>query len=518
MPRGDVRIELVPPIRGLRADMPRHLVPDGYLTDGSNALVRYGAVVVRPGVSAITTAPSANRVMGLIYYVDHTDVDQVVAGTSASLHLFNGIVWSNITGTALTGGNDNQVRFSVFQISNATRLIAVNDADVPQVYTGSGTFAALGGSPPIAKCITSAFQRVILGNVTVSGVRRGSSMWISGFQDSTSWSSTNEVTLSDTNDLIVEIKALNTQAFAVYKDRSQWIGIGTGNIFPFIFELRDQQPGPVSPASVVQAESSHYYLGQDGDIYRFDGNRCTSIGAAVKPVIQTDVDFVLANRAHGFYDPFYREIYWFWPTTQGPNQTSGIVYRLPYGDLPGAFSTLLSYAMILTASSQWRRLSTVSWNSLTGTWDDLGNTYPTWNIFGGAQTYSGILGDSTGQVSEYGLTGGDNGQAFSAQWDFPFRALTGVGENVRVDAIESMFRNAVAGTTANIILVTSNTMDTNGTAETAQSVNLNSGSRLRATYENVVGRFVSVRHTMTGLLGLQEYRGGTLFVYKRGED
>lgn len=519
MPRGDIRVELVPAIRGIRTDLPRHLVPDGYFTAGSNVILRSGATIVRPGFTPVVSgAPFTVRVMGLVYYRDHTDTARLIAASTGGFALWTGSTWSTITGSALTGAASDQVQFVPFIISNATRLIAVNDVDVPQAYTGTGNFAALGGSPPIAKTVTTAFQRVILGNVTVGGTRRGASLWISGFQDSTSWNADDQVSLTDAGDSIVCVKAWNSQSFAIYMDRSQWVGIGAGNIFPFIFELRDQQPGPVSPNCVVQAENAHYYIGQDGDVFKFDGNKCIAIGTSVRRAIQDDLNFSLQARVHGFYDALNREIWWYWERNGSTTRYGGITYRLPYGEIQGAFSPLHEYAAAISASAWWREISSVTWDNLTGTWDDIADIYPTWDSFGGAQQYGGVIGTSAGQVHKAGVSGGDNGAILEATWEIPFRALAGLGEVVRVDVVESMFKQASSPITVSITLLTSDTMNSDGTEVTAQNVDISGSGKLRATYENTTARFVSVRHSMSGFIGLQEYRGGTIFAYKRGEE
>lgn len=518
MPRGDVRIQIDPSIRGLRTDLPTHLVPDGYLIGGSNVVCRDGVIITRAGLDPIvSTAPSANRVMGLLFYQDHTETNRLIAGTTAGFHLYTGgTSWSNITGSALTGGTGDQVRFAVFKLSNNTRVIAVNDVDAPQLWSGSGNFATLGGTPPIAKCVTSAFQRVILGNVTVSGVRRSSSLWISGFQDHTVWSSTNEVSLPDTGDSIVEVRSLNDQVFAIYKDRSQWVGIGAGSIFPFVFELRDQQVGPVSPASVVTAENKHYYLGQDGNFYSFDGSRCMAIGTHVRRTVQADIDWSNGGQAHGHFDLRNREIIWYWPNTVGG--TGGIVYRLETSDIPAAFSPLLSFSFILSASTDWLELGGLAWNDLTSyTWNNIAITYPTWDSFGGSSRPGLVIGRSNGQVYKTGDSGTDDGNSFLAEWQTPFKSYAGPGAMNRVDVIESFFKQETSSVTAEIILVGSTTMNSSGTEQTAQSIDLSSSSRLRATYEDVQDRFISIKHKIPSTSGGREYRGSVLYLYGRGE-
>lgn len=517
MPRGTIRIPLDPPMRGLRTDIPKHLVPDGYLVGGKNVLCRDGVILVRPGQIRVTTSPpSVDSVMGGIFYEDHIQAERTIIGTTAGFHLYNGTSWADITGSALTGGLANQVRFAAFPFANSTRIIAVNDIDAPQVYTGTGNFAALAGSPPIAKDVTVAFERVILGNVTVGGTRQSSSLWVSGFQDTTAWSALREVNLPDAKDSIVAVRSLNPQVFAVYKDWSQWVGIGTGGLFPFVFELRGNQAGPVSPASVVVAENVHYYIGQDGDVYRFDGDRATAIGGSIKRLIQSDMYWVNRGRTHGAFDPLNREVWWFWESGLSGSPTVGITYRLPYEDIPGAFSTLHYYARPLSASFGWRLTTVLTWDGLTGTWDKL--PYPTWDSMLMRGRPALLTGGVNGQVYNFGLGRGDDGFSYEAVWDLPWRQIAGPGENTRVDAIESFFKLEGTGMYTEIILIKSDTLSSDeGTVATPQSVLLTSGEKLRAKYYNEEARFVAVRHRIPFAMGNHQYRGGVLYVYHRGE-
>lgn len=522
MPRGDVRIPLLPPIRGIRFDFPKHLVPDGYFSDGQNVLPRNGVTLIRPGMSKLTAAaPGSTSIMGGIYYKDNTQTSRIVAASTTDFFSYSGAVWSTITGSALTGTASDQIRFSVFPFSTTTRVVAVNDKDAPQVWPGSGNFAALGGSPPIAKTVTTAFQRMILGNVTISGTRRGSSLWISGFQDPTLWPAVNQVDLPDTGDVIVDVRALNNQVFAIYKENSVWVGIGAASIFPFVFDLRAKQPGPVSPYAVVEVENSHYYLANDGSIYRFDGNAATNVGTRIRGLIQTDVDWSNKAKVHGFYDSLNREIWWFWPSLNNAVGFNGLVYRLPYEDYPDAFSPLQSYSLNTTSSWTWNITTGTTWNPglSTYTWNGVSfaTVYPTWTSFTNVGTAGTLVGGSTGDVYQFGQTGGDSGNAIAAFWELPLRPLAGDGENMQIDVIESFFKKAAQTTNVNIVLVTSDTLNDSGTQAAAQAVDISSGSKLRASYYNTLARYVAVRHSMTGSIALNEYRGGMLYVYRRQE-
>lgn len=509
-------------MRGFRSDLPKHMIPEGFLSDGQNVVSRNGVLLVRPGFSLLDPQSAAtDRVMGGVYYRDNTQSDHVVIGTRTKFHHFDGTTWSDITGSALTGSASNQVRFTVFPFSATTRVISVNDIDVPQVYNGSGTFGALGGSPPIAKCVTTTFQRIILGNVTVSGTRRASSIWISAFQDPTTWLAANQADLPDTGDVIVEVKALSNQTFAIYKERSQWVGFGAGNIFPFTFSLQSQQPGPVSPGSVVQVEEVHYYIGLDGGIFRFDGTRTLPIGNRVRRLIQSDLDLTNMAQTHGFYDPTNREIWWFWPSSNRVDGFDGLVYRLSYDDVPDAFSPLQAYGKLLTASFPWRVLTSVTWSpglsSFVWNGSSFNSTYPTWQSFGVTNQFGTLVADSVGKTYSFNKQGGDDTLGITAYWEYPLRPLSGVGENARIDVIESNFKQAGSSITVSIIAVTSDALEDEGTPATAQSVDISSASKLRATYYDLQARYASVKHFIQNAVSDVEYRGSVLFVYKREE-
>ena len=107
MPRGSVRIPLDPPTRGMRADLPKHMIPDGFLAGGKNVLCRDGEILVRPGqIRVSSTVPSVNSVLGGLFYEDHTQTERLLIGTTNGFHLYT-TSWSDITGSALTGGLDN---------------------------------------------------------------------------------------------------------------------------------------------------------------------------------------------------------------------------------------------------------------------------------------------------------------------------------------------------------------------------------------------------------------------------
>ena len=153
MPRGLVPIPIEPPEGGVRKDKPFHRVPQGYLPDSENMMIRDGVLIMRPGfIELVATAPSANRVMGLAFYKNPDLAQKIVAATKVGAAKFEGTTWTDITGAAFTGTDSNQVRMVPYNTGGTTLLIFVNDKDATQKWDGgAGNYAALGGTPPIAR-------------------------------------------------------------------------------------------------------------------------------------------------------------------------------------------------------------------------------------------------------------------------------------------------------------------------------------------------------------------------------
>src|SRR5688572_11644835 len=110
MPRGDKRLTIDPPTKGLKTDTPPHLIPDGHLAEGLNALCRDSAIVTRPGYGRISDGadPFADPAMGLLAYTDQNGTAlKAWAVSRTKVSEWNGSTWTDRTGGVnLTGSND----------------------------------------------------------------------------------------------------------------------------------------------------------------------------------------------------------------------------------------------------------------------------------------------------------------------------------------------------------------------------------------------------------------------------
>lgn len=483
-------------------------------------IVRDSALIARPGYEALTTsAPFTNAGIGGIYYTDNALSAKMFAASLTKIKEFDGTNWTDRTGTDLTGDEDDQGRMALFQTSTTSTVLFTNNQDTPRKLVSGSTSANLGGLGAIqaARDVTVCFQRAILGNVILSGTRAPSTLMISDKDNPESWPAANQVDLSDTNDTIVAVRVLNNQMFAVYKDFSVWVGIGAPNVYPFTFEMKGSVPGPVSPSSVVAAYGKHYYLGQDGIPYSFDGQTVQPIGTSIAAALQGEINFLKGPRVHGFFDRFNSEIWWFYVSTgsSSDHPNAGICYSL----LDGAWSAPLRFTHNLAASWEWKANTTFGWDDLSSyTWDDVGGTYPTWNSFPQQSQLLSIVVDSAGTAYKFGGAAQDAGSDFAAHFTLPTRDYAGAGQKVRVDAVESYWGQTSDSRTMQTTLYLTSTLADSGTAQAAQSFDLNNAADQKvAEYSGAEGRFAAVRFNLPNAHGLDEFRGMTIYYYRRSE-
>ena len=515
MPRGLVPIPIEPPEGGVRKDKPFHRVPQGYLPDSENMMIRDGVLIMRPGfIELVATAPSANRVMGLAFYKNPDLAQKIVAATKVGAAKFEGTTWTDITGAAFTGTDSNQVRMVPYNTGGTTLLIFVNDKDATQKWDGgAGNYAALGGTPPIARDVLVSAYRLVLMNVIESGTRSPSRVRVSAFNDAETWPASLTIDLSSTPDTIVGGAQLSRTAFGVLKDESQWIGIAQGGLNPFRFELIDTAPGPVSPAAIVQRFGAHYYMGQDGSFFKFDGIRSKDIGKTIHRYIIDTMDFTFKDQVQGVYRKRDRQIWWYYTEKGGSGIKLGVSLHLDTGRFEP-----LRFGESITASAKAEDISVLGIDDLTGTIDGLDTTYPTIDSMGGSTSPAELIGAADGQVHKQGIASGDNVAAISAFWTLPLLPYGGHGKVTRHDAFDTFFKKTGNSVSVSVSFGKSDTLAAAPVFNPVQVIDISVDQRHKLTEKDLEGRFVTVKHSLNSNQGDIEWQGGQLYVSSKGVD
>jgi len=335
------------PNAGLQADRnPRTVDPNG-LWDVQNFLYQDKGLRVRPGFVKHSTTMSS-RVMGLVQY-DHEEEElRLVAGHVTGWAVYNRATqaWDDITEAenALTGGTNAQQVFRVFVQGGVTYIVGTNGADVPKKWAGTKTgevwdsYADIGGTPPVSRCMAVAHERIILGNCVGYG---HDALVCSANQDMNSgWDSALQVRLSDTPGAIIALLERGNLMLDVFKEDAIYSGIARVTPAPFEFEMRKANiPGPVSPLSVVPLPNGNCaWLANDSSVQVYDGSVLEPFGGPqewhrIQKAVLRTIDTNRKDRAWGAFNSEQGLLLFAYPQRDTQDISGGILIDIANGSV-----------------------------------------------------------------------------------------------------------------------------------------------------------------------------------------
>ena len=519
MPRAQQPVAIAPPTQGIHVGIVEPQVPEGYLWKSQNMIPRFGIFRTRPGLQRSAPTGPGGRVTGGIFFKDNQNPPQthVVAATTANLFQLAGNAYADITGppTPLTGSADDQSRFAYFPSGGSNFVIMTNNHDLPRAWDGvAPTFSVLGGSPPIARDITTCFNRVLLANVVEGGIRSPSRVRISDFNNPASWSlgTGNLIDLTDSDDDLVGIRAITRTAAIAYKDNSLWIFTGQAGTFPFRVEvLEPARPGPMSPSAVVVAQGVHWYLGNDYRIYQVTPLGAQDVSSQADKELQARVRTTTKTRVWGVYRKLDQQVWWFFPGTgTDPDQAVSI-------DTHTGAIHFHQFSQALTAGWAGDSVAGIQWTDLLPfRWNTIAATYPSWASMGGTLVPTEFIGSVGGQVYRFLYDRDDDSTPIAMRWEMPPRSLAGPQKSTAFDAIENSFEQVTNGPLITVSVgVTNSLAEAAGPTYTPLSEPHDTTSTLKQTLAPlsplaIEGQFMNVKFEATSSVPVK-WKGSLLY-------
>jgi hypothetical protein len=352
----DIKTEFLVPTLGERNEIPDNEVPIGALRVCQNMYRNEkGRLVIRPGFGLSSTGTNpGTRIMGLHHFRTASGGEINVAATQTGVWSFTGGSWTDITGNALTGDTHDHVRFTTFGVSGVYKTIIMNGVDATKIWNGSDpTYSDLGGSPGVAIDGAVAANRLMI-LVAPDLIK------ISEFNNPEIWPSGGgyNARLIDTGDLLVGLGRLNRTSVGILGEESQWIARAQSSGSPFRFERIAERPGPLSAAVIVVVGGVIYYLGEDYNVYKFDGQVCVPVGFAMWPYVRDTIDREHRKMSHGTFMEGLNKVFFLFPQSGSSSPDRGIYFDVTSGEMGR-----LVYSGI-TASARIRVATGVTWDSL----------------------------------------------------------------------------------------------------------------------------------------------------------
>lgn len=481
------------PRRGVLRNFPIYETPEDALYDGLNVVVRGGVLIPRPGLGLHSATSLLDRPMGAFitttlaagaFQADafQNDAFQVtgegsnvfiLAGTTRRIWVYRANNWSDITNTLLTGTAVNQVRFTGLVIAGVIYTVIVNGIDAPRQWdNSSATVSNVSGSPPVFADVATLSDRVI-GIIPPFTVRWGNALNLG------SWPASNFRDVADTMDRVIAIRNMGTLGGALYKENSIWsvIPLGGTDAGFFRFELRGFYKGPASPAAVVDANGTHYYLTTSGRVGAWNGTAHDWVADGVWELIRNDLDASNMNRAFGIYEPQFDELYFAYPRVGDSGDLKGglVIQRpRPRDGILDHIAFPIRFAVPISCGTDLRLESN---KALIFRSDTFRSHF--------------VEGPIDGDVN------------FSGFWQ-PGLTMVPAQMPYRIEEMEVFARRQPGGGTLTLKPVFSNLLDTTGgTVGAGTTVDLAAAANVRDVKgTDIRGRFLGLRHEFTTPIAL----------------
>lgn len=423
--KGSLTMTFGVPNNGLVTNIPPHQIGPNALVGGQNMFVDLdGMFKCRRGLQLVGSPLSpVEQVMGFGFYEDNNGLFYPTAGTPTRWQVQEAGIWTDVSGgTLLTGTTVDPVRFTQFASSGTNYLIGCNNNNIMYVWnSGAASYSSISASP-IAKDVLTLGNRVVAFNTVESATRYPFRVRWSAINDHTTWAAGNYADLIDSGCSIVGAAMTSRISAVIYRQYAGWyvqaVAGGDANAFAFDrIPAGDHMTGPVSPASIVIAEGSHFYFGLDGRVYQFNGTSIEPISDPVDPILRQLYNNAAPTNCSSCYVPAYRQLVFFFTGGTDLLPQHAIVFDLRRG----VFEPIWFFADPITASAEMRvSSSNINWN----TWVTASDTWLTipwasWSTIPAAGT--GLVcyaGDNAGNISLFGVANSDNGVSipYYAQW------------------------------------------------------------------------------------------------------
>ncbi len=202
----------------------------------------------------------------------------IYAGDATKLYRLNGMSFADVSSATYTGQGDDMWEFAQFN----SKLIATNFADVMQIATiGSGSFAALSGTPPKARHIGIVREFVVVGNTNDSDGNVPYKVRWAGIGDETAWT-ISATTQADQQMLRGDdgwVQAIVGGEYGViFKERSIYRMTYVGSPVVFQFDKLEDSRGLLCPRGWIKVGGLIFYISSDG-FYVLAGSQSVPIGA-----------------------------------------------------------------------------------------------------------------------------------------------------------------------------------------------------------------------------------------------
>lgn len=367
--------QLLIPVKGLDLSGPSTLIDERASPDCQNVRISYTEIMKREGQTAMGTATSG-AIMGL-YEFARNNIKRFVRVTTRRVEQWRQgtLGWTDYTGTALTGEEDNLVSFAIGKISGKDELLFTNGVDNIRKFNGTGNSDDLGGTPPIAKFITTYLYRPILLNVTDTGVDYPQRVQFPNGNDPQDWDGAQAgyYDLADDGEEITGGKELGN-LLVVYKENSIYTGyfMTVAGSTALRFDKKESLLGCINYRTIQNIPGNRQiFLSREG-LAIFNGNSAEKIVLSIEEYLKNTISARNYPKISSVLVQEFNEYWLFIPTKTNTYCDTIFKYNYSTGTVYKDTCTLIIAVGLRTNMHYvtWGDLALRKWRELTERWKD----------------------------------------------------------------------------------------------------------------------------------------------------
>ncbi len=356
---------------GIDKSLPNEYISDQSVTNSENFVIRKGVLVKRSGSTELGSTQSEEILGGRELVREGTRYNVRIGLDEIRNYNTGTTTWDDVTGTDLTGTTDDNIDTAVPMLSSKRILCLTNGIDNIRKWTGTGNTADLGGTPPVAKFIQEYKSYLFTANVA-GGTDVAQRVQWSSDADPENWSTGNSGS-KDLDEDGGDITGLNIfgNYICVHKEASIYLGYLVNTSAIVRFDRKPTGRGTIANNTITNLPSEaggQAFLASDG-IAVFNGVSAQLIDDKVNDEIRTGLNPEYQHKAWSVLVKEKDEVWFGIPI--GSETTGDTVYKFNYKR-----GTVLKDTRS-NATAAWRALasSSLTWDDLTGTWDENPNNW-----------------------------------------------------------------------------------------------------------------------------------------------
>lgn len=523
------------PLHGMVKDLPGKRLGPGQSPELLNTWAEAGELRARPGLNQVGDIPNTIPVQQIISaeFADGTKETVRIDGTKT--YFYDGVAWTEITGTAFTGGN--LVPFGWTMSLN--RLVISNGILADGIWEWDGSAGArtklTGGvlaTNAACRYLATFSNRVIGGYTTDTGGSGAITVIGSAVGSTTDWTLASGAFSAIRNEhpsVITNLTA-DDNTLIVWKERAIVTGVETGDSSAPIFWqlLRTEGIGNIAPFSVASYGGFYFALSHEG-FYTLAGGQPQFIDDAIRRDFFSRLNYNGLRQIRAVVIPEFGKIAWLVPETNETYATHAWVY-----DIVNQGWERQRYSLGMTAIG--RAFLTIG-DAKVNTF----NVNPDHLVDGGL--LSGAIVDSFGTataqpVYAFGDEAGktyfldftkntDAGAPFEFVWETPDLTWEGLEDTqtgrvvgpldvVTFDRAELEYRHSGSNSTLDV------SISTDGGAtftplETKTLMATTGGYVRLSIFGRVSGKQIRLRFSIGAVVGFPKFRNLTVYGYPTGE-